>query len=374
MTVTSQANVSTDSLACITPLVLELDDTCIVVSSPRLKNRARMPRSIVHALVDLSQGQQDPLKALSTEAVRQLVDLGFLQQRRSTPGTRRPVPWDEWGDLAWAFHERVRDVPFFVKNSDAMRQWQHSLANADMPPPTSLALQKRRGEALLLPRVWAPLDLTFQRVLEGRRTCRSFTGDEIDVDIFSTLLHYTFGPLRFVDARELGQLQLRASVAAGARHEVSACIAVMGVNDVPSGLYIYDEIRHGIIPLDATLDLSTLDEWTCHQGFCDKAAFAVFTVADGAVMAWKYRNPRAYRHMMNNVGAFVQVFSMTAFALGLGAAATGAMADSEFDKLLSLERHREFTTFALSACVPVQRVSSGLPPDQKASSHAFHSW
>jgi SagB-type dehydrogenase family enzyme len=222
---------------------------------------------------------------------------------------------------------------------------------------------------LLLPRVRTPLSVPYRDVLEGRRTHRDFEDRPIGLDTFSDMLHYCFAPLRFADAGPMGVLQLRASASGGARHETEAFVFALNVTGVRPGLYHYDTIRHGLSPLGGRAGRAELEHLTHHQGFFRQASFGVLTAAVAHRMAWKYHHPRTYKLLLQNVGHVAQVFSMTATALGLGAAITGAVRDTEADTLLGLEQPGEFTTFALACGFPV-RGPDGLPLALRTPSEA----
>nr|WP_277605870.1 SagB/ThcOx family dehydrogenase [Glycomyces sp. L485] len=196
--------------------------------------------------------------------------------------------------------------------------------------------------------------------MERRRTCRRFEDAPVDLQHLADILHYSFAPLRFVDAGQMGVLQLRAAASGGARHETDAYVAVFNVADVAPGLYRYDEIRHGLAPVRDEVTRDQMEHLTFHQGFYERAAFGVFTVAMTERFVWKYRHPVAYKLLHHNVGHVAQVFSTVCAAFRLGAAITGAIRNSEADALLGLAGPAEFVTFALACGHPVI-APDGLP-------------
>lgn len=341
----------------VDPLVVEVSRDSFVVTSPRASKRLKVDR----AIVDLLLGARDGLGASwpttrEAPAIRRLIDFGFLVERTEPV----PTPWDDWGTAAWSFHNRIRDVPFMVNEPSELADRYVEEISA-RPRPSSMRHQHLE-RILLLPRVRTRCDAAYLDVLESRRTHRHFEDTPVPLDVFSDLLHYCFAPLRFADAGPMGVLQLKAAASGGARHEAEAFIFVFNVTHVDPGLYAYDGIRHGLVPLrDADCSgRDVLEDLTFHQKFFETAAFGVITAAVAERMSWKYRNPRAYKFLLQNVGHLAQVFSMTAHALGLGAAITGAIKDTEADRLLGLDTPREFNTFALACGVP-RRGSDGLP-------------
>lgn len=355
-------------LRAISPLLIESDLDGIHASSPKLAHRIQISKSVAEFLLAASEGVEVRSDHPNfSPAISHLVKYGYLTEGEPKD---RPEPWNHWGTLAWSFHERARDAIFIRRGSAEEAVWQEAIRHDPPPSPTSLQWKARHGEALLLPRTRANPDVSFWQILENRRTHRRFRDVPVRIDPFATLLHYTLAPLRFADAQELGIAELRANVSGGSRHETLGCVAVFNVSDIPQGLYVYDGIRHGLVLLRDDVGRETLEELTGAQGFCSCVGFSIITVADATKMSWKYRNPRAYRHLMNNVGAFAQVFSMSAYALGLGAAITGAIADSAFDKLLGLDSPREFATFFLSCGTPIIKAD-GMPVDFRAPRAPF---
>lgn len=361
----------------VQPLLIERDGDLLYASAPTSRHRVRLGADVVPFLLGERALSRAPEKVRSTliraglveptaaaaecadSARKPTASEGHSVHHDRPPG--HPIPWNYWGSLAWSFHNRTQDATFLRRGTESFEQWQHELQNDPAPTATALTQFKHESPAVLLPRARARIDASLQEVLENRRTHRSFADRPVDLDTFATVMHFAFGPMRFADARELGTLELRSYVSGGARHETTAVVAALNVTGLEPGLYVYDQIRHGLVLLEASVGRGELERLTGEQGFHDACGFSVLTVADTAAMAWKYRHPRAYRHLMNNVGAFAQVFSMVCHALGLGAAITGALNDSGVSRLIGLETHREIPTFSLSAGHPATDTPTVRP-------------
>ena len=345
---------SLGKLRTVDPLVVEAYDGKIIVSSPRTRLRLNVRADVLSLLL----GARDGLEAnwpdgTPEAAVQRLADYGFLVTENQEP----PAPWADWGTTAWSFHNRIRDTDFVDESAESTQRYVEVLATR--PRPSSIR-RPPSERILLLPRIRVRCEAPYLDVLESRRTHRHFEDTPLDLDRFSDMLHYSFAPLRFADAGPLGTLQLRAAASGGARHECEAFVFVFNVRGVDPGLYLYDGIRHGLVPVDADAGREEAEHLTHRQGFFTACSFGVFTAAVAERMLWKYPDPRAYKIMLHNVGHMAQVFSMTAGALGLGGALTGAIRDSEADTLLRLDVPREFTTFAMACGIP-SRGPDGLP-------------
>ena len=360
----------------VDPLVIELHGGDTVVSTPRAKTRARVGKSALELLLaaSASDGARvgEPYGAAEPAAddiVRQLLGAGLLL--RHAPDRDLPDPWNAWGLQAWAYHNRVRDIRFQTPAERAA----HVEA---IDPGTMPATRHRRtsDRTLMLPRVRVDFTESFREVLEGRRTHRDFADQTLDLDRFSTVLHYAFGPIRFSNSLNYGYLQLRAAASGGARHETEAFVGVLNVEGIAPGLYHYDNELHALTPVDDGVDRDTFEHLTYGQGWHAQCAFGVLTAAFAERMSWKYETPRAYKYLFHNAGHAAQTFAMVCTGLGLGAALTGAIRDSEANTLLGLNGQSEFATFSLACGLPVLgdtglprrlRLGRPAPLDQPAS-------
>lgn len=356
----------------IRPLFLEILAEGVEVRSPHLSRKLRISLELASHVLELTietNIERDQLdEKLPRDLVEALEECGFLTDEEPRESG---YPWQYWGSIAWSFQSATENVRFLERGSDEMSHWQAELEAESPPPPASLERRIAEGPAVWLPRAMRDPDVSYWDVLRQRRTHRQFLNEPVSLDQFASVMHATFGAQRFVDAHELGVLELRASVSAGARHETMACVAVLNVRGLRPGLYAYSGIQHTLTWIAECPSADVLNSWTANQGFFTNAAFGAFTVTDTAKMAWKYREARAYRHMQQNVGAYAQVFSMTCEAMGLGAAITGAITESVLEQKLSLERPREIPMFALVAGFPV-RGSQELPPDVKVHGDVVH--
>jgi len=356
---------SPQAIRVVDPLVVEISGPKVVMSSPLVKKRWVVGPAIADIILAVQAGK--PIDEHPPATIRKLLEVGLLvdgEEAQDEPS----APWDAWGVTAWSFHHRVRDTDF-VHTDDLSRvsQYRERLRSRSMPSSFRTPVSNR---ILLLPRVRCPLTIPFRDVLEGRRTHRHYVDQTLSLDMFSDMLHYTFAPLRFADAGEMGTLQLRACASGGARHETEAFVFVFNVASVRPGLYHYDNLRHGLEPINENAGRDELEHITHEQGFFRNAAFGVLAAAVAERMSWKYPHPMGYRMLMHNVGHMAQVFSMTATALGLGASLTGAIRESVADSLLGLHQPSEFTTFALACGFPA-RGPDGMPQSIRTSDDAI---
>ncbi|MFI9647746.1 SagB/ThcOx family dehydrogenase [Streptomyces sp. NPDC052040] len=355
----------------ISPLLLQCDRGKIYLTSPRMPGRLRIKRQVAEILFALQEPQDQltighpELSHEQTQSVIQtLISAGYiLPADEAEQKTQTPHPWDVWGANAWNFHTQLKDAPFLRGASQEMEAYEARITSRVRPP--NVREEDPETPVLLLPRVRSEMNVPFRSVLENRRTHRHFKEDRVGLDDFATLLHYSFAPMRFADSGVMGVQQLKSYASGGARHEAEFYIAVFNVHGVEAGTYRYDTIRHGLVPVEADLSRAAMERFTYDQGFFTTSSFGVVTTALTERMAWKYPHPRAYKLMLHNVGHLVQVFSMTASALGLGAAITGGFRDTEVENALRLEGSSEFPTFFMSCGVP-ELTPEGQPAVYRA--------
>lgn len=348
------SGVALPELFSVDPLIVEASDGKLIISSPFATKRLRVQPRVVELLLGARTGlRRDERPDADQAEIQQLVEHGFLVEEAKPI----PSPWLEWGAAAWNFHSRIRDTPFLTSAPQSNDEYVSTITARRRPPNTRTTGSER---ILLLPRVRTRCAASYLDVLESRRTHRHFDSRAVDLDRFSDMLHYSFAPLRFADAGLIGAMQLRSAASGGARHECEAFVFVFNVTNVDAGLYAYDGIRHGLVPLQADVTREHAEHLIHNQGFFTSASFGVLTAAVADRMSWKYLHPRAYRILLQDVGHVAQVFSMTATALGLGASLTGAIRDTEADQLLGLDIPREFTTFAMACGYPIAH-DDGLP-------------
>ncbi len=264
-----------------------------------------------------------------------------------------PEVWKVWGNAAWAFHTATKDAPFIspTKNSgQQLTQYFEDLAQRKPPPsPTTTTVT---GDELFLPRLTPAETEPYFRVVESRRTHRSFRSDTLSISTFSMLLQKTFGPFWFSYAKEMGTLQLRGAASGGARQDVVPYFLVRKVTGIPEGMYEYDDLLHALRPHSKVIAEEQLDELIYYQDITHNAAFVTFLTSDVRRLHWKYPHPRAMRVLYQNSGCVAQLFSMNATALGMGASMTGAFCDTLLTEALDIDPDNQFPTFIMACGRP----------------------
>lgn len=281
-----------------------------------------------------------------------------------------------WGPAWRVFHHAARDAVFLQAGDEAVDTHLAELKETPQPPNVK---SYPDAPVVPLPRVHR-VTMSLQDALETRRTHRDFREEPASLDQLSTVLHYSFAPLRFSRTDSWGALQFRASASGGARHEAEPYVVVQKVEGIPQGLYHYNCSEHCLELLQEGQFSDELELLTFGQGMCANTGFTVLLTANSGRLAYKYRHPRAYRILCHNVGHIGQTFAMIATGVGLGAFVTAAFNDAAVEQFLGLDAAGdEFATYVLGAGNPRLRPD-GMPhvyespePQSRSSHNDFNS-
>ncbi|MCF6526477.1 SagB/ThcOx family dehydrogenase [Streptomyces sp. JJ36] len=290
------------------------------------------------------------------EAVQALCSAGLLlaeDEADAGRDARIAGTWGVWAPEGPFFHYVTSDVPY--PEEDAPHE----------PPPVTalppLFTAHPRADRVLLPRRPQDLRMPYEQVLHERRTVRDFTRQPVALETLSALLATVFGPVDFIDCGN-GPLYRRTSPAGGARQELEACVGVLNVAGLEPGVYHYNGLQHSLELLSAGLTREEAGHLCADQGWAGGAAFLVFVTATLERMSVKYPTPRCYRVCLLNAGHLGQTFALTATALGLGPAQTGAFHDSAVAERCRLDNAARIPLYVLAAGHPHPEQREAPPP------------
>ncbi|MFS0692111.1 SagB family peptide dehydrogenase [Streptomyces nitrosporeus] len=214
---------------------------------------------------------------------------------------------------------------------------------------------------VLLPRRPAGLRAPFDEVLYDRRTHRDFTGAPVPLETLASLLATTFGPVDFIDCGR-GALYRRTSPQGGSRQEIDAYVGALRVDGLDPGWYHYDGLGHALGLLSEGCTPEDAVHLCAGQAWAGRPAFLVVLAARLERMSVKYPTPRAYRVCLLDAGHLGQTFALTATALGLGPAQTGAFRDSEVAGRCGLDGTGSVPLYVLAAGRPAPVDEDAPPP------------
>jgi SagB-type dehydrogenase family enzyme len=298
--------------------------------------------------------EHDPASVL--DAIELLVESGLLCRGSDADRDGRlEREWRHWSDEARFFHFGTRNA---IYTTDDHGHWLEAARLSGEPAPP-IFKRDREAPRVYLPRAHRRIDRPFADVLASRRTHRAFGSQAVDLTVRSTVLHYTFGPMHFVDAREWGTLQFKTSPSGGARHELECYVAALSVAGLEPGLYHYCAEDHSLEVVSQAFTAERLER-LCFDPHPASAAFVCFVTAVFGRAMHKYRHPRAYRVVLLDAGHVGQTFALACTALGLGPFQTAAFRDSEVDEALGIDGFAEGALYVLGAGRPAA-VEDALP-------------
>ncbi|WP_231905317.1 SagB/ThcOx family dehydrogenase [Saccharothrix espanaensis] len=265
--------------------------------------------------------------------------------------------WQSWSPEASFFHYATQDIGTSdARLEDAVRPAgqtaaEGTAATAADGPSHVLFTEYPDADRVLLPRPPAELTLPYGQVLYARRTHRDFTDDPVPLPTLALLLSTVFGPVDYIDSGK-GALFRRTSPAGGSRQELDAYLGILNVTGLAPGMYHYNVREHSVELLSPGMDRDETARLGADQDWFGNVAFFVVLAAVIDRMSSKYGSPRCYRVSLLNAGHLGQTFALTATALGLGPAQTGAFSDTPLADRLGLDNIGHTPLYVLAAGIP----------------------
>ncbi|MEU5902437.1 MULTISPECIES: SagB/ThcOx family dehydrogenase [unclassified Streptomyces] len=300
------------------------------------------------------------------EAVDALTEAGILLAEGSPDAVRDEETERQWG--AWS-----PEAPFFHYATqgvydDPPVETEGEAAHA--PPDPALFTEYAQAPRVLLPR-WphaSGLDAPYTQVLYRRRTHRDFSREPVALETLGVLLASCFGPVDFIDSGRAA-LYRRTSPQGGARQEIDTYLGVLNVTGAAPGWYHYNGLQHSLELLTEGFTREEAAVLCADQDWAGDAAFLVVLAARLERMSVKYPTPRCYRVCLLNAGHLGQTFALTATALGLGPAQTGAFRDAALAERCTLDNAGHTPLYVLAAGHP-HHAPKDCPPLATADTFA----
>lgn len=187
--------------------------------------------------------------------------------------------------------------------------------------------------------------MTLQDALATRRSVSSesstFATGPVTLQQLGSVLAYSYGPMRELRSSSMRTSQhLRASPSAGALYPLEIYPLVFDCEGLPTGIYHYRVIDHGLEQIRVGSPRVEFLETTTYGELLSGAAVILVVTAMFHRTYSKYLQ-RGYRFLMNDVGALLQSFYLTGTALGLGTCAIGGFYDDELGAMLDVDNVNE---------------------------------
>ncbi|MDX1461151.1 MAG: SagB/ThcOx family dehydrogenase [Xanthomonadales bacterium] len=294
-----------------------------------------------NALLTARRATNDADKA--AEIVKGLIEQE-LAVVEDSPAAERDQQYRDnwrWGAVAGWYQFSLRDQEFLEgeQTEDRMRKYREV---GDMPPV--LATHEGIEDRIELPNF--DLEDPFFAELHARRSSRKYSGGSISLKALASCLFAANGVTSVNEHGPFGVLPKTMTPSGGARNPYELYVYARAVTDVAPGFYHYSALDHDLAPVNTSttprpIELLGTQKWT------NDAAAIVFMVATFERMAWKYRQPLAWRVVLMETGYIAQNLLLAANHLGLAAAPTGALAESRIEEIIGVDGLQSAAIFAV---------------------------
>lgn len=194
-----------------------------------------------------------------------------------------------------SYQEATFNYPFYdYSTRDAYEEEAALLDRYAQLWPAPPSLLERSGEFYPLPR---------RALMEGPPEARQAA---MTIACLGWALEHSFGPIGEINTKHASCIR-RTSPSGGARHPAEVSIQLPnGIENVPAGSYTYDVARHGLV---ATPDMSRT------RARLAAPTFTVHLRVDRAM--WRYRDLRALRPVLLDVGHIVETLALLLDLMGM---------------------------------------------------------
>lgn len=316
---------------------------------------ARMFEMLDHArtwtdretLVEDVREEFDLSESEAASAVDALVehDLLVTEDSRAVAVERATETWRDRGwSEALEYYLYIRDYPYidytegkeaFEKDYSLMQEY----GGEDAVPPIYKTYDV---ETVDLPPVDEGESLPALGDVLGFDDDRE-TAPSVDERTLSSILYYTLGETGTLSFPYQGEFLLKTSPSGGARHPTEGYVVVFDVDGIDRGIYHYSVKDHGLEPL--TTDDFERRVRDSLYGLTSLADFDVsFTLLFSSVLErsmWRYREPRTYSVIMNDVGHLIETCRLVCNAHDLETRFSHKFDESEVVDLFSLDKFEE---------------------------------
>jgi len=175
--------------------------------------------------------------------------------------------------------------------------------------------------------------------VESGRACFP---ESIDLGQISTLLYASFGETGWVEFPHQGRFLLKTSPSGGARHPTEAYVYSIDT-ELPQGLYHYSVAENALVRLPQKVEPDLLLDaaYELRTGPHFPVRLVVVLTSVVARSMWRYREPRSYRVLLNDVGHVLETLKIVAKAVGLETYFGHGFHDDQLEQLLGVSSAEE---------------------------------
>ena len=225
----------------------------------------------------------------------------------------------------------------------------------EMLVSTSLAIAKKGGEKIYLPKDDLSLNVNVGDVLCARRSIREFGKKSISLADLSKILYYTngiTGHLRYkVQLKDIEMevnLPLRSCPSGGALYPIDIYAATLNVENIKPGIYFYDVETHSLVLMNKNVNelISAFVPFPQELNEIKNAGLVLLFVANFFKTKAKY-GERGYRYVLQESGHLAQNAYIVSAALKLATVAVDGFYDDEINGILGIDGVEESVVYTV---------------------------
>lgn len=188
-----------------------------------------------------------------------------------------------------------------------------------------------------------PLRMELGEAIARRRSCRSYTGDPIELEDLAALLRGAAGITGRAEAELAGgvtvPLHFRATPSGGGLYTIDVYVAAARVNGLGRGVYRYNPTLDALVEAGTEGDLDAL--LRCFsvpdEVISVSRAGAVFLLVGHPWKAMRKYGDRGMRFVFMEAGAIAEHINLASGALGLGSVDCASIYDDEVHQVMNLD-------------------------------------
>ncbi len=191
-------------------------------------------------------------------------------------------------------------------------------------------------------------------IIANRHSLRDYANKEVDFDVFSNIIHYSFGVKYWgMGAYNQKRFPFKYTNSQGGLNYLDLYIIVNKVEQLEKGLYYYDFIRDELCLIDQGNMRPLISEINYQNEFTVYSNFVCLIVADMERVVPKYYK-RAYRFAHIDTGILAAYLQLLAEYHGLGSCCLAGYLEHKIEDLLGLNSNQ----------YPILCMSFGHPPEE----------
>lgn len=188
-------------------------------------------------------------------------------------------------------------------------------------------------------------EYSIEEVIARRRSLRHYTGQPVDLQTISNILHYSYG---ITGRLKNTGLHLRAVPSGGGLYPVDIYMAVNYVDGLNTGIYYYDPFVHRLTQVNDKDMSHTSKEISGYSSMLDQASVTFILSANFWRNQWKYHE-RGYRVILLDCGHVAQNIHLMCTAYNLASCCVMGFVDNEVDEMLELDGVLEHSMYLITA-------------------------